>query len=68
MMNEELEFVKKGNKTLLLPEGGVPEGGGGRRNMPRKRLLFSIIIINRSNHTFPTTPPVGHPSFRKEGS
>ncbi len=22
MMNEELEFVKKGNKTLLLPEGG----------------------------------------------
>ncbi len=30
-MNEELEFVKKGNKTLLLPEGCSPPTNGGAR-------------------------------------
>ena len=49
MMNEDYSAIKQlkdvlseanGNLILLLPEGGVPEGGGGRRNMPRKRLLF----------------------------
>ena len=29
---------------------------------------FSYYYINRSNHSFPTTPPDGHPSFQKEGN
>ena len=32
------------------------------------RVSDSYSYINRSNHSFPTTPPGGHPSFPKEGS
>jgi len=44
---------------LLLPGGGVPVGGGGRRM--RKSLVFKVICLS-------TTPPFGHPSSREEGS
>lgn len=44
--------------VLLLPGGGVPEGGGGSD-------IYSIVF---HYFVFPTTPPVGHPSSPEEGN
>ena len=47
----------KVSETLLLLEGGVPEGE-----------VVGKINIDTQSVVKPTTPPVGHPSFLKEGS
>ena len=53
------QFIVGGISILLLREGGVPVGGGGR--WMRKSVIISIVYP-------PTTPAFSHPSFPKEGN
>ena len=52
-----------GLRPLLLPEGGVVEDRGGRKNN-----AYSYFIVNDRVMYSPTTSPYGYSSFRKEES